>query len=269
MQIQLQQVPTMSIIGMSFSALIAIFVPIILLIVIRKKTKARISSFFIGCSAFVFFALILENLMHSFVLGNTGNILTDHIVPYALYGGIAASVFEETGRFLAMKYALKNIINRENALMYGAGHGGIEAIFLVGLTYISNLFTALLMNSGALESTLALMDKATRDLTVTQLSALWTIDSSLFFMAGIERLSAIILQIALSVFVYRTVKTGNTKYLLIAYALHFAVDAGTILVAQFVPSWVLEAIVLIAVIVIAYFAAKQYKEEAVVKEIQS
>ncbi|HKM33780.1 MAG TPA: YhfC family glutamic-type intramembrane protease [Lachnospiraceae bacterium] len=265
---EIQSVSTLSIIGMIFSFLIAFGVPITLLVVIRKKTKARVSSFFIGCVTFVLFAMILESIMHSFVFSATGNAISGNIWAYALYGGLAASLFEETGRFLAMKFCMKKALNRENALMYGAGHGGIEAILLVGFTYISNIIMAILANTGTMEKSLTVLDSATYDQTVSQLSVLWTTSSSLFFLAGVERLAAITLHISLSIFVYKTVKTGNVKYLLVAYLLHFAVDAGTLLLTKVLSSVWIEVVLLVVVAVIAYFAVKLYQEESVANKIQ-
>ena len=119
-----------------------------------------------------------------------------------------------------------------------------------------------------MEKSLTVLDSTTYAQTVSQLSALWTTSSGLFFLAGVERLSAMTLHIALSIFVYKTVKTGNVKYLLVAYFLHFAVDAGTLLLVNAVSILWMEVIVMAVVVIIAYFAVKLYKEEPVASEIQ-
>ena len=41
--------------------------------------------------------------------------------------------------------------------MYGAGHGGIEAILLAGMTMLSNITLALALNRGGLEAVEAMM----------------------------------------------------------------------------------------------------------------
>ena len=53
---------------------------------------------------------------------------------YALYGGLAAGLFEETGRLLAFRFILKPHTARITALSYGIGHGGIEAFWVMGLS---------------------------------------------------------------------------------------------------------------------------------------
>ena len=102
-----QMVPGGSIAGMAISLIISVALPIVLLIVWRKKTGASFSSFCIGAGIFILFALILEQIFHSMMLGLTGTVLRDKIWLYALYGGLAAGLFEETGRFTAMKLLMK------------------------------------------------------------------------------------------------------------------------------------------------------------------
>ena len=143
-------VPTLSILFMALAALFAFAVPIVLLIYYKRK-GAEILPFFIGCAVFVLFALILEALMHQLVLKvlPVGEKIMGNTLLYALYGGLAAGVFEETGRYLAFRTVLKKRLgNDRNALMYGAGHGGIEAILLLGFAYISNIVMSVLINAG-------------------------------------------------------------------------------------------------------------------------
>lgn len=65
---------------------------------------------FIGCGIFVGFAMILEQICHAIVLTVTGDVIRDNIWLYAIYGGLAAALFEECGRWIAMKFCLKNIL---------------------------------------------------------------------------------------------------------------------------------------------------------------
>jgi len=85
---------------------------------------------------------------------------------------------------------------------------------------------------------------------VSQLSALWTTPAPLFFVSGIERISAIILHIGLSLLIYRAVKAGKCRTAesgkcrtsaftaVLAYGIHFIVDffavAGSALLSIYV-----------------------------------
>ncbi len=254
-------VSTASLTGMVFSLLVSFGLPLALLILTRKKLKANLTSFIIGCAVFVVFALFLESLLHSVVFTATGTLLTDNIILYGLYGGLAAALFEETGRLIAMKFFMKQTLNKQNALMYGIGHGGIEAILLVGLTYVSNLMTAFMINSGTLQASIALVEEELQQTTFQQLKVLWELPSWQFYMAGIERLIAIILQIALSVLVYKAVSAKSRKFWFLAFGIHFAVDFLTgVINGLGAPIWIVETTLLVAVVFVAYYACKLYKE---------
>ena len=99
-------------------------------------------------------ALVLEQVFHFVIVKLTGNVLLDNIWLYAIYGGLAAGLFEETGRLAAMGLCMKKRLDKQNAIMYGIGHGGIEAILIAGLSGISNIISAILVNSGMLPTIL-------------------------------------------------------------------------------------------------------------------
>lgn len=254
-----QMVPGGSIAGMAISLIISVALPIVLLIVWRKKTGASFSSFCIGAGIFILFALILEQIFHSVMLGLTGTVLKDNIWLYALYGGLAAGLFEETGRFTAMKFFMKDP-DKKNAIMYGIGHGGIEAILVTGLNMISNLVTSMMINAGSLESILAPLGDE-RQTLLTQLSALWTEPSWKFYMAGMERVSAVMLHIVLSYLVYMAVKNQKIIWYVLSVLLHAAVNAGTILFAQALPVWIVEVILLAVCAGLIFTVKRQYQKE--------
>ena len=255
-------VSTASLIGMVLSLILSFGLPIVLLILVKIKLKASLTSFIIGSATFIVFALVLEPILHSVVLTATGTLLTDNIILYGLYGGLAAALFEETGRLIAMKFFMKESLNKQNTIMYGIGHGGIEAILLVGLTYISNLLSAFMINSGALQASMELVDAELQQTTFEQIKVLWELPAWQFYMAGVERLIAITLQIALSVLVYKAISLKSRPYWFIAFGIHFAVDFLTVVVTGLgAPIWIVEVLLLIAVVFVARYAYKLYKEE--------
>ena len=143
-----------------------------------------------------------------------------------------------------MKFWMKKWLDFPNALMYGIGHGGVEAILIGGLSGISNLVSMLMINSGAMQNTLAALPAESANQTVSQLSALWTTPAPLFFVSGIERISAIILHIGLSLLIYRTVKAGKCRTAaftaVLAYGIHFIVDFFAVAGPAFLPIYVIE-----------------------------
>ena len=190
------------------------------------------------------FAMLLEQLLHVLVIQFCGLNAQSRPWLYYVYAALAAAVFEETGRLIAMKFWMKKWLDFPNALMYGIGHGGVEAILLGGLSGISNLVSMLMINSGAMQNTLAALPAESANQTVSQLSALWTTPAPLFFVSGIERISAIILHIGLSLLIYRAVKAGKCRTAaftaVLAYGIHFIVDFFAVAGPALLPIYVIE-----------------------------
>lgn len=256
----IQTVSISSILGMFFTLLISIGLPVALCILVCRKMKAKVSSFFMGCITFVVFALILEQFLHALVFNLAGSVLTNNIWLYALYGGLAAAAFEETGRFIAMKCFMKKQLTRENAVMYGVGHGGIEAILIVGMLYINNLLIAVMINTGGLEASLSMLDPSLLESTLQSMSGIWTTPSYLFFTAGIERILAICLQICLSVLIFKAV-SGKKCFFPIAFGIHFLVDFVAVVSSSYLSVIWVEIITLLIVSATAYFTLRVYHKD--------
>lgn len=161
----------------------------------------------VGALVFVVFALVLESLLHRVVI--------PHIISipwlYVLYGAFAAALFEETGRFLAFRFILKD---DRSPVLYGIGHGGIESYLLLGLPLLSTLI-------------MYLMEKSGHALTEAQAQAVMQVfasSPSVYLLGGAERVISICLQIALSVFVCKSVTTGKARWYFIAFFCHFLTD---------------------------------------------
>lgn len=264
----IQNVPAANMIGMAVSLIVAVGLPIALCILVRRKTKARISSFFIGAATFILFALILEQILHMVVFSAAGTVLNGNIWLYALYGGLAAGLFEETGRYLAMKLCMKKTLNKQNAIMYGVGHGGIEAILLIGLSCISNLLLSVLINSGQLSVLLPMtgLEDAAYQQVVTQLSALSTTPAWQFYLAGVERISAVIFHISASYLVYLAVKNKKISFYFLAVLAHFLLDAVTVAAARYLPILAVEVILLAVTGIFGCVILRMYHKEPAAAE---
>lgn len=252
------QVSSFSITFMMVSMITCIFAPIILCTYYKKK-GASIKSFIIGALTFIIFALILEQIVHVIVMNAWGDIFTNpkYLWVKAIYGGMAAAAFEEMGRYLAMKFVMKKKLNKKEALMYGAGHGGIEAFIIGGLAGISNLATAISVNTGGLDEAIQAGEQA----IISVVEEMVALAPYQFLLMGIERLSAMTLHICLSYLVYLAVKNRKIEYLSMALVVHFLVDAGTILLAEVIPVAVIELVLIVVDLVFVYWINKLYHQE--------
>ena len=251
------------------TGVLAITIPVVLIVAWKMYTKRSLVPFWVGIMVFIAFSRMLEMIPHSLFLLSSNPVskaINGNVVLYVIYAATVAALFEETGRYLAMRLYMKKSLTKENSLMYGVGHGGMEAVMVVGISYISNLMVALMINGNDFESLFAGLDDATTAVTIDRLSALWTLPSYQFFFAGVERISAMMLQIALSYLVYRAVKEKRMKFYGIAVGIHFAVDAATVILSgylgsSFVGLLVLESVLLAAVILICMKVSKLYRAE--------
>lgn len=257
-------VPVGSIILMAVDAFLGFAVPVCLSVYLVRKHHARLSTILIGAGTFVLFALVLESTMHQLVLkGPHGSDILGNTFLYALYGGLAAGVFEETGRFLSMKFLMKKEPSKPlPGIAYGVGHGGAEMLIIFGITMINNLVISALINSGQADAIFAKVPEEAAGQLQAQLDQLQTLGAGTLLIGLWERFSALILHLGLSMLVWVAVRKGG-KWLWLfpaAIVLHAIVDAGAVLLQKSAGMVTLELIVMaeaIAVAAIGYMVAKK------------
>ncbi|MBC3210486.1 YhfC family intramembrane metalloprotease, partial [Pseudomonas sp. SWRI111] len=83
-------------IGVSLQIFLAVIVPVLLMVYLQRKKMMSWRSLLVGILIFIVFSQILEKIVHFLVLAPTGTELRWSTNPYifALYGGLAAGVFE-------------------------------------------------------------------------------------------------------------------------------------------------------------------------------
>ena len=257
-------VPGSSLILMAVNAFLGFAVPVCLSVYLVRKHHARFSTILIGAGTFFVFALVLESIMHQLVLkGPHGASILDNALLYALYGGLAAGVFEETGRFLSMKFLMKKEPAKPlPGIAYGIGHGGAEMLIIFGMTMISNLVMSVLINSGQADALFAKAPEEAAGQLQTQLDQLQALGTGTLLIGLWERISALVLHLGLSMLVWVAVrKSGKWLWLFpAAIVLHALVDAGAVLLQKSAGMVLLELIVsaeAVAVAAIGYMVAKK------------
>lgn len=243
--------------------LIGVMIPVGLCIFCRRKWKCDLLPFWVGCGTMFLFAFVLEQIVHMIVLyGPAGSTIQGNVWLYALYGGLMAGLFEETGRFVAMKFVLKKKQGNDyNALMYGAGHGGFEAFWLLFFGMLNNLIYAIMMNTGSVSALINSMDSASGATLQASLEVLATTSPFLFLLSPIERFAAVIAQLSLSVLVWQAAKgKGKTGWYLLAIFLHFVLDfVAVVLSGLGIPMVAIEVVIWLMAIGYALFAGKVWK----------
>ena len=215
----LQTIPFANLAGLLFTSLTSVVLPLVLWVLACKKWQEKPNSLVAGSGGFVIFALILEQSVNSIVLNDTAIQETPWLL--YLYGGAVAALFEELGRFFMMKVAMRKKLDAPNAVLYGLGHGGIESVMVVGMTYVNNFIIAVMVQSGKMAESLATLEQAEAEQTVRNLEPLWTLTADQFFLPGVERVLALAMQVAFSLLVYRSVKDKKIGFLGLSLLCHF------------------------------------------------
>lgn len=196
---------------MAINAILGFAVPIGLACWFVKKYHVRWATILIGAATFLVFALVLESIVHQLVLnGAHGAAIRDNVWYYALYGGLMAGLFEETGRFLAMKFCLKqDPTHQRTAVAYGIGHGGVEMLFIFGITMISNIVIATMINGGQTDLLLSKVPAESQEQLQSQLQQLQDLSVGTLLIGLWERLSAVALHLGLSLLVFAAVRQSG------------------------------------------------------------
>lgn len=239
----------LTIAAISLTLALTILLPLGVMLFLRKRGGSW-AAFLTGAGTFILFALVLEPVLHNLVLrSGAGAVIQGNILLYGLYGGLAAGIFEETGRFLAFRFFLRNRRGRITALSYGIGHGGIEAFLLVGLTMAANLVLGLSAGNPALTPEAA---AAVESLTAAP--------ASLFLWSGLERISAMALHMSNSVLVFAGLRTGKWQMFPAAVLIHASINFAAVVSNAYLPVAATEGLVLALTAAAAVWAAGIYKK---------
>jgi uncharacterized membrane protein YhfC len=210
MQNNKPKVPKKSFILQFYVLIISFIFPILTYktLQIYKPSNNSLKSFFIGNLTFFIFALVLEQFLHLLVITLFPK-LKDNIILFGIYGGIAAGLFEETGRLFSFSYFLNSQEirnNNINSVYYGIGHGGIEIWMIVTLTYVNNIIISLKYNNGTLEEYLEKVDEEKKNTIITQFDTLINLDMLTCFACIYERIISMIFHIGNSIIVWYGIK---------------------------------------------------------------
>ena len=242
--------------------LLGMALPILLAVWLVKKYNCRMEAILIGAGTFFLFALVLESIVHLVVL-KSFPFIQQNVLYYAIYGGLMAGLFEETGRFLSMKFLLKKD-NNHTALADGVGHGGMEVIMIFAMAMLSNLIIAIMANSGNMELLFknAPADPAATAQVDTIVESLRSAKPATYLIGLWERCSAMILHISLSVLVFTAVRKGGRFVWLFpaAILLHALLDGVAVMLNGQVSMVLLEVIVMCMAIAIAGLAIAVYRK---------
>lgn len=251
-------VSELSLLFMSTTLVITLVLPVVLIIAYAMVNRGEktVSAWFLGAAGFVVFQLFLRSPILSVLSSFEGfqKFAGEHYIWYAIFLGFTAGLFEVMGR-VCVASILSERLTFERGVAAGLGHGSVEAILLVGITYISNLLYATMINNGTYDSVIEETLAAGADAAglYAAKSALTDTPAYVFGLAGFERILTMICHLALSLVVcYFVAKKQTMKGVIISLAFHTVLDTGSGILSGLGTAFLKDAVTQNTVYVLTY-----------------
>ena len=253
--------------SLTITIILMIAIPVCFFICWRRKHKeqTKISWLIAGAAGFVISARMLEVGVHYFCIvadNPVSRFINGNTAAFVLYGITMAGIFEECGRLIILKYILKKDRTRENAVIYGIGHGGIEILTVFLPAMILYLAIAVMFLQGDTETALKTLNisEETAAAALPSVQAAAAFDYAMMAMNVMERLLAMLIHIGLTVIVYYGVVNAKKLCLPAAILLHMLADTFPALYQRgILPLWAVEMWAVFWTLMIMLIAAKLYK----------
>ena len=224
------------------NAFIMLGLPLLLAVVLVRKYRLNWKLFFYGALAFGI-SQILEIPFNRYLLVP----LVEMINGQPLTGGsalglggilfaLSAGVFEESSRAIVYWFSLRKYTRWKEAVFYGVGHGGLEAVFLGGIAFYA-FFQAMAYRNADLSN---LVPPEQLQLARAQLDLYWSLPWHMALLGALERFFALIIQMTLAVIVLQAFVRKKVLWFFLAVGWHTLVDTVVVIGIQTWDIYVVE-----------------------------
>lgn len=223
--------------GLAVSASVALFAPVLVMVVLRKRFDAPWAAFAWGALTFVISQLVLrlpwQLPLNSYLAKNyAGDALVMNA--WLAASALTAGIFEEGGRALAYRFVWTDR-STLGGVSLGVGHGGIESIVLIGLSLVGSLVVYVLLTHG-------LMTKVPPEVLPKVEAQFATLTFSTALLGGVERLAALMLHTGCSLLVLEFSRGRGTKWLLGSIAAHAGLNGVALVLVKQAGAWPAELV---------------------------
>lgn len=265
------RVPLFSMINMVITVVAIFGLPLIFFYVFRKKT-GLFRAMAAGAMAFFVAQYVVRiPLMNQLLMMKQFSFVFENPLLYAVILAFSAAFFELLFRILILKYFVSGTQKKHHILAVGFGHGMIEAILLVGLSYINNLIISSLINTDRVSELIS--DSTSAEVINKVVDTLVNTNSWIFLIGGVERILIITVHMALTILAYKGLKDNahRIKYWGGAFLIHFLLDFSVVFfqLAEF-PILFIE-LVIVGFAIGAWFIIKKFyhEPEMIIKKEQT
>lgn len=262
-------VPVTTTITCAITLFVSLILPLLLALglAIKCKKQGILPAWLLGAAGFLVTQIVIRLPILSAISTQDWflRFSQEHLFLYAFSLAFTAGLFELVGRFVVAKILQKKM-TANRALAAGLGHGGIEAMVIIGLTYVNNLVHIFMINAGTFDAMLSQVPAGQAASLEAIRVSLLTTGAPMFLLAGFERVLTMVIHVALSMIVCWGVYSGKTiKCLLICLGIHTLIDltagisllSGTVL-SQSAAYCIIYAIIT-AVAVLSIFIIKDIR----------
>ncbi|KAF0108725.1 MAG: hypothetical protein FD146_611 [Anaerolineaceae bacterium] len=226
------------------NAVLMIAMPVGLAVFLARRWKLGWSIWWIGAATFILSQVghIPFNWAMSLWLNGTGMVYWPPLAQLAfnaVFLGLSAGVFEEGTRWLVLRFWIKKARSWRTGILFGAGHGGVEAI-LFGILVLASYVSMLVLRSMDLS---ALVPAGQLELAQQQVAAYWSAPWYATLLGAVERLFAIPCHIALAVMVMQVFTRRKIGWLFAAIGFHALLDAAAVFGQQYLSIYALEGVI--------------------------
>lgn len=221
------------------SAVLLILVPLIVVIAIERRLRPGWRYIGFGALVFLVFQMLtrvpLVTLAQVGLAGWIAASATNQII-WVLALSLTAGLFEEIGRYIGYRLLMRNEPKDwRKAVLYGTGHGGFEALVLIGALGLIQIVSLLTIIPAAFPS----LPPDQQTVVQAQYDAINAVPPLALFAGVWERLCAMALHIALSVVVLQAVLRRQAGWLALSVVLHTLFNALTLLIPGYLvaPEW--------------------------------
>ncbi len=213
----------------ALNGLLMVGMPIGLGIYLTRKFNLGWRLWFIGAAGF-----ILSQVFHIPFNNALGGFFSSSVLPgipanyrllfNASWLGLSAGIFEETTRYLVMRYWARDARSWRKGVMLGAGHGGAEAIILGGLVLYAFLQLVAYRNADLSK----LVPASQLAQAQAQVSAYWSTTWYNSLLGALERFFTIPVQVCFGVIVMQAFTRKHRYWVGLAILWHAVIDAAAV-----------------------------------------
>jgi uncharacterized membrane protein YhfC len=226
------------------NGLLMVAMPVGLAIFLTRKFHLGWRLWWIGFATFILSQVghIPFNYGVGLLLNRTGMVYwspTAQLLFNAAFLGISAGLFEEGARFFILRYWAKDARSWRTGVLFGAGHGGAEAIILGAITLYAFIQLAIVRNTDL--SKLFSADQLS--LAQQQVHAYWSMSWYGSMLGALERFFTIPCQIVMAVMVMQVFTRKQIRWLFLAIGYHALLDASAVLNIRYLGVYWTEVVI--------------------------